>query len=384
MRQQRDRFNDQQETLHTLAADTGGKALLDSNDLSTGMQQAQRDFTTYYLLGYYSTNETQDGRFRKITVRLKDQQAKLEYRQGYFATKVWKSFNEADKERQLAEAMQLGNPATDLPLALEVNYFRLNRARYFVPLAVKIPGSVVAMTKKGKNQETELDFIGQVRDAKNKIAGSVRDAIRVKLNPENAALLGQRQLQYDTGFVLPPGDYKLKFLARENADGKMGTFETRFTIPDLSATADTVRMSSVVWSNQREPLRSQVGAAEKLKKAANRHPLIQNGQKLAPSITRVYRQNQRLYVYFEVYDPAKEQEFPSVSANLTIYRGKRKVFESTPVRLTQFSTERPSTLAFQFQTTLSQLKPGDYTAQINVVDEQGRKFAFSRAPLILR
>jgi hypothetical protein len=164
----------------------------------------------------------------------------------------------------------------------------------------------------------------------------------------------------------------------------MGTFETGFSIPDLSAAVGSLRMSSVVWSNQREALKAQVGAAEKSKKAIARHPLIHNGQKLAPSITRVYRQNQRLYVYFEVYDASQEAERPSVSANLTIYRGKRKAFESSPLRLTQFSSERPSTLAFQFQTALNQLKPGDYTAQINVVDEQGRKFAFARAPLILR
>jgi len=383
MRQQRDRFNDQQETLHTLAADTGGRALLDSNDLSVGIQQAQLDFTSYYLLGYYSTNSTPDGKFRKITVKLKDQQAKLEYRPGYYAAKVWKSFNQEDKERQLAEAMQLGNPATQLPLALEVNYFRLNKSSYFVPVAVKIPGAEVALSRKGKNEQTDLDFIGQVRDAKNKVVGSVRDAIRVKLTAENAALLAQRQLQYDTGFVLAPGEYRLKFLARENADGKMGTFETRFAVPDLSAAADVLRMSSVVWSNQREPLKAQVGAAEKVKKMT-RHPLIQNGQKLAPSITRVYRQNQRLYVYFEVYDAAKDGDRPSVSANVTIYRGKRKAFESSAVRVTEFSEDRPGTVAFQFQTALSQLKPGDYTAQVNVVDEQGRRFAFSRAPLILR
>ncbi len=379
MKKQRDKFQDQQETLYSLAADTGGKALLDSNDLSTGIRQAQRDINTYYLLGYYSTNPEPDGRFRKIRVRVSPTlKAKLDYRPGYFAPKVWKSFTKEDKERQLEEAMQLGSPATDLPVALEVNYFRMDKAQFFVPIAVKIPGAEIVLARKGGSEQAELDFLGQVRDAKNRVMGSVRDTIRVKLSAENAALLAERHLQYDTGFSLPPGEYKLKFLARENASGKMGAFETQFTVPDLNAAADAVRMSSVVWSNQREPLSAEIGAAEKSKKATARHPLIANGHKLAPSITRVYRRNQRLYVYCEVYDT------PSVAANLTLYRGKQRVFESAPIHIQQHAPNRGETLPLQFQAALAQLKPGSYTAQINVVDEQGRRFAWSRAPLLLR
>ncbi len=55
-RQRSASFNDQQETLYTLAGDTGGKALLDSNDLTLGMRQAQKEISSYYILGYYSTN----------------------------------------------------------------------------------------------------------------------------------------------------------------------------------------------------------------------------------------------------------------------------------------------------------------------------------------
>ncbi len=58
-------FASQQETLYTLASDTGGKALLDNNDLSMGIQQAQKDISSYYIIGYYSHNDKVDGGFRK-------------------------------------------------------------------------------------------------------------------------------------------------------------------------------------------------------------------------------------------------------------------------------------------------------------------------------
>ncbi len=66
--------------------------------------------------------------------------ANLDYRQGYYAGKQFAKFTAADKERQLEDALMLGDPVTELTIAMEINYFQLNRAEYFVPVVVKIPG----------------------------------------------------------------------------------------------------------------------------------------------------------------------------------------------------------------------------------------------------
>ena len=77
-----------------------------------GMTQVQRDINTYYILGYYSTNDAMDGKYRRVKVVLNgNQQAKLDFRNGYYAGKVWAKFNSTDKERQLQEALALGDPA---------------------------------------------------------------------------------------------------------------------------------------------------------------------------------------------------------------------------------------------------------------------------------
>jgi VWFA-related protein len=379
-------FNDQQETLYTLAADTGGKALLDTNDLTLGMTQVQEDIDSYYILGYYSTNAALDGRYRRIKVKLAGHlEAKLDFRSGYYAGKEWKKFTATDKERQLEDALQLGDPVSDLPLALEVDYFRFGKDRYFVPISVKIPGSAIGLSKKGSNETAVLDFIGQVRDSGGKLVSSVRDAIPIKLTETAAAQIASRGLQYDTGMILKPGSYTVKFLARENLSGKMGSFDTSFTVPDLMLDSKTVRMSSVIWAGQREPVKGAVGAAGSDRKTMANHPLVQDGQKLVPSITRVFRQNQNLFVYFEVYDPvaSPQTKEPSVAANLVLFHGGRKAFESAPLRVAQTAQGRSGVVAFQFQAQLAKLAPGRYTSQLNVVDEEGRKFAFARSPLII-
>jgi VWFA-related protein len=384
----RDSFNRAQDTLTSLASDTGGRALLDNNELDMGIVQAQKDINSYYIVGYYSTNPALDGKFRRIKVRLNDDKlsAKLEYRTGYFASKEFKQFNSSDKETQLAEAIALGDPITDLTVALEVNYFRLARDRYFVPVAVKIPGGEVELIRKGGAQQAEFDFIGQVRDKNGRIQGTVRDGITVKLTGENADQIGKRQLQYDTAFTLTPGDYTLKFLTRENTTGKIGTFETKFTVPDLVATpAASLLLSSVVWANQRVPLSAAVGVAERDNRILNIHPLVQDGQKLIPSITKVFRKNQELYVYAEVYDPSYQPNgrLPQLAATLSFFRGRVKAFESKPVLVTHQLPARFNAAAVQIEVPLAALVPGQYTAQLNLIDEAGQKFAFRRSPLIL-
>ncbi|MGA3040437.1 MAG: VWA domain-containing protein [Bryobacteraceae bacterium] len=387
--QQRATINDSQETLYTLAADTGGKAFFDSNDITAGIVQAQQQMRSYYLLGYYTTNPAQDGKYRKITVKLTNQlSAKLEHRKGYYASKVWGKLNGQEKDQQLKEALSAGDPATDLPLALQVNYFRVAPTTYFVPVSIKIPGSVVALAAKGGASVTQFDFAGQIQDEQHGVAGNVRDNITIHLDKDNAAKAGQKSFQYDAGFTLEPGKYRLKFVVRENVTGKLGTFDMRFTIPDLSADTTGLKLSSIVWSSQREPLKAAVGAAEKITaKERLANPLIVGEEKIVPNITRVFRRSQNLYVTFDVYDaqpdPADGQS-ARLKVRMSLFNRKGvKAFEVGPVDATHLAATRPGAVPVQIQVPLKDLAPGRYICQIDVIDQLGRKFAFPRMPLVV-
>jgi VWFA-related protein len=386
---QRAQINNSQETLVTLAADTGGKAFLDSNDIVAGIEQAQEAIPSYYVIGYYTTNGAEDGRFRRISVKLNNgSSARLEHRQGYYANKVWEKLNAQDKEQQLREAISAGEPILDLPLAMQVDYFRVSPTAYFVPVSVKIPGSVVALAAKGGAATTQLDFLGQIQDETRAVVGNVRDYIKVKLDQDSVAKAAHRSFQYDAGFTLQPGKYRMKFLVRENVSGKMGTFEVRFTVPDLSADTSGLKLSSIVWSSQREALKAAVGAAEKLgKKEAAANPLIAGDEKVVPNITRVFRRRQNLYVTFDVYDarpdPA-DAKVRRVRVSMSLFNPKgAKAFEVGPLEATGLADTRPDAVPVKIQVPLKDLAPGRYICQINVVDAVGRKFAFPRAPLVV-
>jgi len=389
---QRANINNSQETLATLASDTGGKAFLDSNELSLGIVQAQQEYRSYYVLGYYSTNLAADGKYRKITVKLNNNQsAKLEFRQGYYADKVWGKFTGQDKEQKLQEAMNAGDPVTDIPLAVEADYFRITPTAYFVPVSVKVPGSVIDLAQKRGGGETEFDFLGQILDDRKVAVGTVRDYIKVKLEAGEAAKLSHRNFHYDAGFTLSPGKYRMKFLVRENLSGKMGTFDMRFVVPDLAADSAVLKTSSVIWSNQREPFKAAVGAAEKeraAKRLARPNPLVVGEEKVVPSITKVFRRDQNMTISFDVYDAAPDPanvRARRIAVSMSLFNEKgAKAFEAGPLTATDLAATRPNAVPVELQVPLKGLAPGRYTCQLNVIDEVGRKFAFPRQALVVQ
>ena len=118
---------------------------------------------------------------------------------------------------------------------MEIDHFQLNRAEYFVPIVVKIPGRELALAKRGGAEHTLIDFVGEIKDL---IGGStvsnVRDNVNIKLSDATAAELAHRPIEYDTGFTLLPGKYMIKFLARDDETGRIGTYQTTFVIPNLN------------------------------------------------------------------------------------------------------------------------------------------------------
>jgi VWFA-related protein len=377
-------FQQSQDTLYALAGDTGGKALLDYNDLTKGIVQAQQNFTSYYILGYYTTNTTLDGKFRRIKISLNGgMSANLDYRQGYFAGKHFNKFTVADKERQLEDALMLEDPITELTIAMEIDYFQLNRAEYFVPIIVKIPGRELALAKRGGAEHTLIDFIGEIKDNYGMTITNVRDYVNPKLSDATAAELAKRPVEYDMGFTILPGKYTIKFLARDDETGRIGTYQTTFVIPNLNKEEKRLPISSVVLSGERIDLKDAIyNAVKKKDRDETANPLVQNGAKLIPSVTRVFHASRGMYVYLQAYEQDAPSEQPLV-AFVSFFRGQKKTFETPPIKVTDGLNNRLKTMPLSFSIPLNQLSPGEYLCQVTVLDPATQKGAFWRAPVML-
>ena len=375
-------FQRSQDALYTLAADTGGKALLDYNDLSLGIVRAQQALSSYYILGYYPTNTARDGRLRRVRITLKNRSAELSYREAYYANKEFSKFTASDKERQLEEALMLGDPITELTIAMELNYFQLNKSEYFVPLAVKIPGNELVLAQKAGAERTLIDFIGEIKDEFGTTISNIRDKVEVKLKGEAASLLATSTVQYDSGYTLLPGKYVIKFLARNAETGRIGTYQTDFVVPNLNKEMQRLPTSSVVLSSQREPMADALFNAGKNKAAKEQiaNPLIEDGQKLLPSITRVFSKDREMYVYVQAYERDVTVAQPLI-AYAAFFRGEAKVFETAPFVVREGMPVKTHGVPVPIKLTvpLGMLPTGDAVVQITLLDPSTQKAAFWQA-----
>jgi VWFA-related protein len=378
---------DSQETLTTLAGDTGGKAFLDSNDLSGIFTAVQRDTSAYYVIGYRSSNSEMSGKFRHVKVVLNRPDLKLEYRKGYFGPKGYSHFNKEDREQQMLDEIASELPEVDVAVYMAAAYFRIDDAHYYLPVSIVIPGSQIPfVTDKDKDKAT-IDIIGVVQDVLKHPIGNSRET--VKLAVDESRQVRHKNVQYNTGFVLPPGKFHIKFVVRENQTGKLGSFETDVTVPDLRKVP--LKMSSIVLANQRTPAPS---------KKNNPNPLIRDGQELVPNITHVFTPDQHLYMQYEVYDPAKDKRDQSTNAqgqqeklpknavhvltNVEFLQGNAMAYSTPLVEAREINAPERKAAVFQLDVPLSQLRPGLYTCQVNVIDDAGGSFSFPRLAILVR
>jgi hypothetical protein len=104
--------------------------------------------------------------------------------------------------------------------------------------------------------------------------------------------------------------------------------------------------------------------------------------KLLPSVTRVFKKDQDMYVYLEAYEPTAETTQPLV-ATVSFYRGRVKAFETAPLQVTEGLNKTSKALPVRFSLPMAKLQPGRYTCQVSVLDPTAQKFAFWRAPMVL-
>jgi hypothetical protein len=318
-----------------------------------------------------------DGRFRRISVTVKRKDAKVTFRRGYYAEADFQHTSRENRETQLQEQLASDIPSTDLPVYLSTGYFRLADLRYFVPVSLVVPGSAIPFTRDSDQDKATLDIMGVVRDSRGRIPfGNIRDTVKLAINTTQE--VKRKNVQYDAGFLLPPGNYNVKFILRENQTGQVGSFETEIFVPNLKEAG--VKISSVVASSQKQPARTKKD-----------NPLYRNGTELIPSVTHVFSTDQHLYLFYEVYEPARPSDLPNadkssarILTNATFFKGSVKAFETPLIEANQINIPERKAAAIELDIPLDKLNPGFYTCQVNVIDDAAGRFVFPRLALLVR
>jgi VWFA-related protein len=388
---QTDQREDSRDTLATLSTDTGGKAFFDLGDLADAFPAIQKDNSGYYLVGYDLPSDVKrDGRWHAIRVKVNVSGAHVRYRNGYYAPRDFQHLEKEDRDQQLAEAMRSESPEVDLPIAVETAMFRLSDQQVYVPISAKLSSSALDWAKKHDRHEAAFDFAAEVLAVPSgQSVAQLRDTITVHLDDERFQQVTRSNLVYQGGVVLAPGNYRLKFLARENESGKIGTFEQALSVPQRPSAR--MSLSSVLLSSQLVPVVAKStevqtrGQGSRAQIAAS--PLEMEGQKIVPSVTRFFTQQQTLYVFFQAYYPEKTDKSepldPStLRAGLVFFRGGVQL-NATPLLPPTAVDPKTRTASYRISLPLAKLPSGHYTVQAVAIAAGTQQSAFGRAYLAL-
>ena len=369
------------ETLTTLAVDTGGRPFFDQGDFKDVFRTVHADNSGYYLIGYYSTNRQEDGRYRRITVHTNIPGARLRHREGYDAPNANAGPN---SEQQLLEALREDRPRVDFPIAIETGKFRLSGNNIFVPITAKLSYTALQWANKQNHHQATFDFAAEIRQRdSNRVVAALRDTIHLALDDKRQQQMLQQSLVYSGGVVLAPGQYRLKFIALESASGRMGSFEEQLDLQ--SREPDRLELSSLVLSGQleaavanREQTKTTLGSAVHLKTT----PLEVSGQRIVPSVTRVFNKSEALYIFFQAYVPP-DQDVSHARAGLEFFRDGEWSSETALVEAAEVDKATHSA-SFRIRLPLEKFAPGYYTVQAVTVEQGSQEAAFAQNDFVLR
>jgi hypothetical protein len=286
--------------------------------------------------------------------------------------------------------MSSENPVVELPIAVETSEFRLNDQQIYVPISAKLSSTALDWAEKHGRREASFDFAAEVRAMPSgRSVAHLQDTINVKLDTERFQQVSQTNLLYQGGVILAPGNYHLKFVARENETGKIGTFEQGIAIPPLPP--NRITLSSVLLSSQIVPVEKTAEVQTKgqgTRAKLTSTPLEMEGTRIVPSVTRFFTPQQTLYVFFQAYYPPKFEKSESIDpatlrAGLIFFRNGLQI-NSTPLLAPNAVDSKTQIASFRISLPLDKLPTGRYAVQAVVIAAGTQHSAFGRAYLALQ
>ena len=310
--------------------------------------------------------------------------ADLSYRAGYYGAKEFGKFNRADKERQLEEALRLEDPITDIPMAIEVNYFQVNQRRVLrADFGAHARQRADAARARAAATTAEIDMIGEIKDEYGVTIRNMRDKLEFKLDAATATQWPRGPIQYETGFTLLPGNYVIKVLARDATTGRIGTFLSSFVVPNLE------RETGAAADQHRRALESAQPPADALYTVQQKMPPTRairwctTGVKLIPSVTRTFSAGRPLFVFLQAYERDAATMRPLV-AFVAFYDGAAKIFEAEPLDINDGWDPKSKAVPIRFAVALAQAAARRLRLPGDGARPRRGKAAFWRAPIVVK
>jgi VWFA-related protein len=295
---------DLQNGLNSLAHDTGGKFLLNTNDLGQSVQKVIDENRVYYSFAYYPNLEKDGNKFRRITIKVKDHpEYTVRTQKGYLPNELFKpEKGEIAKtpEQKLFKALAAPLPVTNLGVAASADYLETDAEKPQAVIQVYIDGDTLDYQQQGGRFGLNLEVATAVYDKLGKVVSSTLDTVKGNLQTHRVEMAKQNGYRIVKKIALKPGIYQIRLGVREPSTDKIGTATAWLEIPDL--TRNRFAMSSLFLSesaeasaaNNKDPLATVNKATYSQDKEFYLSKIIQG--------VPIYKSGHLLAYYFLVYN----------------------------------------------------------------------------------
>jgi hypothetical protein len=340
------------DTLRTLAENTDGRAIVNRNDIATGMKQITRDSSAYYLIGYNSVQAPTDGKFHEIKVRVKRPGVQVRARRGYWAL----------NREEFARASAPPKPGVPKPVEAAI------ASAVIRPSRASVVRSWIGMSR-GENGKTRVTFVWEplpkspgdrpreeparvslmaiAPDGSPSFRGKVPDVALASTSPAAAAAGGAASAVRGSSrvtFDVPPGKIQLRISVEGSAAQVLDSEMREITVPDLTSAQATLGTPSVLRA-----------------RTAREFQQLRTDADAVPVAGREFNRIEHLLVRVPTYGPAGTT--PALSVHLLNRAGSA---------MNELKAEpAPKPGEQQIDLPLAGLPPGEYVLEIKAADQGG-------------
>jgi len=352
-----------QDSLRVLSEETGGFAVVNRNDFASAFQRIVDDNSAYYVMGYYSTNDKRDGRFRKIEVKLNNQPGLVvRARKGYVAPRgrapEVKPITANSPSPELRDAIESPLPLPGLPLGMTAVVFKGPAPKGSVVISTLVNGSSLPFAETGGMFKNDLEVMSMATDEKGKATYSDRNTVNLSMKADTVNRVKATGFRVIQSIDLAPGRYQLRVAVRESNTKKAGSVTFDLEVPDFAKSP--LLMSSLAITS------AMSGAAPTVRP---KDPL----EKLLPGPLSSYREfsaADELAFFVEVYDTIKQAHKVEIAATVKA-EGGQTVFQTREERDSSERGTGAGGYGFQARVPLKDMAPGLYVLRVEATARVG-------------
>ena len=359
-----------QDSLRVMGEETGGFAVVNKNDFRDAFQRIVDDNSSYYVMGYYSSNDKRDGRFRKLEVKLPGKSGYvIRARKGYVAPRGRapepKAASKDGSSPELRDALESPLPLTGLPMGVTAAVFKGPAPKGAVVISTFLNGSTLPLVEDAGMMKNEIEVLAVATDDKGKSFATGRNTVNLAMKPDTAKRLSATGFRIITSLDLAPGRYTLRVAAREGNTRKAGSVNFDLDVPDFLK--EPLTMSDIALTSKLSGIAPTIRPKDPL-------------DKLLPGPLTSYREfttADEIALFAEIYDNVKQTHQTEIVATVKA-EGGQQVFQTREERDSADLKGSAGGYGFESRIPLKQFAPGLYVLRVEATTRIGDRSTVAR------